>query len=214
MKKKRLNAVFDKLFKAFGPQYWWPADSPFEVIVGAILTQNTNWVNVEKAIKSLKKAGCLSGKKLHRLSAGKIAPLIKPAGYFNVKAKRLKNFTDFLFTRYHGDLKKMFSQDIGKLRRELLSVNGVGKETADSIILYAAQMPVFVVDAYTKRIFSRHNFFRESFGYDEVQKFFMENLPLNVKMFNEFHALIVRLGKDYCAKRKPKCSSCPLPRPS
>jgi endonuclease-3 related protein len=139
-----------------------------------------------------------------------IARLITSAGHFNIKARRLKNFIDYLFLHYKGSLKKMFKQERNILRSELLSINGIGEETADSIILYAANLPIFVVDSYTKRIFSRHNFIREDASYSEVQKFFMENLPLDVKMFNEFHALIVRLGKEICLKNKPKCEICPL----
>ena len=210
MEKKDLKAIFDKLFKAFGPQYWWPADTPFEVIIGAILTQNTNWGNVEKAINNLRARGCLSAHKLHQMAAKEIAPLIKPSGYFNIKAKRLKNFINFLFNHHGGSLKKMFKQDIDSLRRGLLSVNGIGKETADSIILYAAELPIFVVDAYTKRVFSRHKFFAKDSDYDNVQKFFMENLTKDAKIFNEFHALLVRLGKDFCLKNKPKCEVCPI----
>lgn len=210
MGTKKLNSIYKKLSTSFGPQYWWPADSPFEVTVGAILTQNTNWQNVEKAVNNLKAARVLSPKKLHEMALDKLARLIRPAGYFNVKAKRLKNFTNFLFSKYGGSLDKLFNQDIETLRKELLSVNGIGEETADSIILYAANLPAFVVDAYTKRIFSRHNFIRHDADYGEVQKFFMENLNKDVKMFNEFHALIVKLAKEFCLKSKERCKLCPI----
>ncbi|MDP1854305.1 MAG: endonuclease III domain-containing protein [Candidatus Omnitrophota bacterium] len=210
MGTKKLNSIYKKLYTSFGPQYWWPGDGPFEVTAGAILTQNTNWQNVEKAINNLKAARALSPKKLHEMSHDKLAQLIRPAGYFNVKARRLKNFTNFLFNKYGGSLKKLFNQGIESLRKELLSVNGIGEETADSIILYAANLPIFVVDAYTKRIFSRHNFIRHDADYSEVQKFFMENLNKDVKMFNEFHALIVKLGKEFCLKSNQRCKLCPI----
>lgn len=210
MKRRNLKLIFEKLLKFFGPQHWWPAESQFEVLVGSILTQNTNWTNVEKAINNLKKAGVLSAQKLYRMPTRKLARLIRPAGYFNIKTKRLKNFINFLFRNYGGSLKRLFAQDVWALRRELLSVSGIGEETADSIILYAAGLPIFVIDAYTKRIFFRHNFIPEDTTYGEIQKFFMANLSRDVKMFNEFHALIVRLGKELCLKNKPKCEVCPV----
>src|SRR3990167_2847496 len=152
--KKRLEEIFDKLFRHFGPQSWWPGETPFEVIVGAILTQNTNWQNVAKAINNLKQAKVLSPKKLYSISRQRLAKLIRPSGYFNIKAKRLKEFMNFLFNNYGGNLKKMFSRPLEDLRKEILTVNGIGPETADSILLYAGGYPVFVVDAYTKRIAS------------------------------------------------------------
>lgn len=208
--KENLSAIYKKLYSFFGPQHWWPGETPFEVAVGAILTQNTNWGNVERAIGNLKSARALLPKKIHKMPVNKLAFLIRPAGYFNIKAKRLKNFINFLFKGYEGCLDKLFSRDIGALRGELLSVNGIGEETADSIILYAAGRSIFVVDAYTRRVFSRHNFLNDKASYQDVQKFFMQNLPKDVKMFNEFHALIVKLGKEFCLKNKPKCGQCPL----
>ena len=205
-----LKKAYNKLFKAFGPQRWWPGDTPFEVIVGAILTQNTAWKNVEKAIHNLKKAKVLQPKKMHDLSERELAKLIRPAGYFNIKAKRLKHFLNYLFDRYGGRLDRMFRKRTDALRRELLSVNGIGPETADSILLYAGNHPVFVVDAYTKRIFSRHQIIKADAEYHDVQEIFMKNLPHDIKMFNEYHALIVRIGKDFCRNRKPLCSRCPL----
>jgi endonuclease III related protein len=204
-----LNPIFNKLYKSFGPQYWWPGETPFEVIVGAILTQNTNWGNVEKALNNLKENNFLSPKGLNSISRKKLAHLIKPAGYFNVKALRLKNFMNFLFGEYQGSLKKMAKEDGIILRERLLSINGIGPETADSILLYAFEKPVFVVDAYTKRIFSRHNVVDAEDDYHAIQKIFIDFLPRNVKLFNEYHALIVRLGKYYC-KTKPLCEECPL----
>ena len=205
-----LKKSYNKLLRAFGPQHWWPGDTPFEVIVGAILTQNTAWTNVEKAIHNLKKAKLLTPGKLHDLSQDEIAKYIRPAGYFNIKAKRLKHFLNYLFDNYGGNLKKMFKKRTDALRRELLSVNGIGPETADSILLYAGDHPVFVVDAYTKRIFSRHQVVKADAEYHDIQELFMKNLPHDVKMFNEYHALIVKAGKDFCRTRKPLCSRCPL----
>ncbi|HBR17498.1 MAG: endonuclease [Deltaproteobacteria bacterium RIFCSPLOWO2_12_FULL_43_16] len=205
-----LKKTYKKLFAAFGPQHWWPGDTPFEVIVGAILTQNTAWTNVEKAIRNLKRAKLLIPKKLHDLSHDELAKLIKPAGYFNIKAKRLKHFLNYLFDNYSGSLNRMFKKRTDALRRELLQVNGIGPETADSILLYAGNHPVFVVDAYTKRIFSRHQIIKIDADYHDVQALFMKSLPHDVRMFNEYHALIVKIGKDFCRNKKPLCSKCPL----
>lgn len=205
-----LSAIYKKLYSRFGPQYWWPADTPFEVMVGAVLTQNTSWQNVEKAIKNLKQNKLLEPQKLFRLPKRKLAGLIRPAGYFNIKAKRLKNFLDFFLLVYQGKVKKMAARDAFRLRQQLLSVNGIGPETADSILLYALAKPVFVVDAYTKRIFSRHRLIKEDADYAMVQDLFMRNIKKDVKMFNEYHALLVKLGKEFCLKNKPKCEICPL----
>jgi len=205
-----LNDIYNRLHKHFGPQHWWPADTKFEVIIGAILTQNTAWPNVERAIKNLKKENVLTPEKLYRLNIKKLAHLIKPSGYYNIKAKRIKSFLKFLFADYNGSLKRLFDEDLGVLREKLLSVNGIGPETADSIILYAAGKPVFVVDAYTKRIFSRHGFIKPDSEYVSVQRMFHENLPADAKLFNEYHALIVELGKNMCKKTKPKCQICPV----
>jgi len=202
--------IYQKLYTAFGPQHWWPGETPFEVMVGAILTQNTNWQNVEIAIKNLKKAGALTPDKLYKINHKKLAALIRPAGYFNIKAKRLKNFLEFLHGAYNNNIKRMASCDVKLLRGQLLSVNGIGPETADSILLYALNKPVFVVDAYTRRIFLRHKLIKKDFTYDQVREFFMDSLPREKKLFNEFHALIVKLGKDFCLKRKPRCEICPL----
>jgi len=208
--KRRLNRIFLKLYSAFGPQHWWPADSSFEVIVGAILTQNTSWANVEKAIVRLKEKKLLDARKLLMLSANKLAVLIKSAGYYNVKAARLKNFIIFFFAIYAGNIKHMGSQNLMILRKQLLTVKGIGPETADSILLYAFDKPVFVIDAYTKRIFSRHRLFTEDVAYEQAQDIFMRNLKSNARLFNEYHALLVKLGKNYCRKQNPKCEICPL----
>lgn len=205
-----LDSIYKKLYHSFGPQYWWPAKTRFEVMVGAILTQNTSWSNAEKAINNLKKHKLLKPKELHKLPQKKLSNLIVPAGYYNIKAKRLKEFLNFLFKNYKGNLKKMASMDTPTLRRQLLSVNGIGPETADSILLYALNKPVFVIDAYTKRIFSRHGLIKDDAGYEQIQNLFMKNLKPQVKSFNEYHALLVKLAKDFCLKTKPKCNLCPL----
>jgi len=206
----RLKQAYRKLYRAFGPQCWWPADSPFEVMVGAILTQNTNWSNVEKAIRNLKAKKLLEPLKLFRLPQDELASLIRPAGYYNIKAKRLKAFLKFFCADCRLDLQELRQQDTAALRGKLLAVNGVGPETADSILLYAFGKPIFVVDAYTKRILFRHGLIKEDEQYHQVQNLFMQNLKNEVKLFNEYHALLVRLGKDYCLKSKPKCRVCPL----
>lgn len=204
-----LKEIYQILFRKFGPQHWWPAQTPFEVMVGAILVQNTNWANTERAIRNLKVKKLLSPQKLKVVSVKSLATAIKPAGYFNVKAKRLKNFINFLFKTYGGNLTKMRSQDGEVLRRQLLGVNGIGPETADSILLYALDKPYFVVDAYTRRIFVRHGFLKGKCEYAQVQKFFTQRLPKDRKLYNEYHALIVRLAKDFC-RTKPLCDKCPL----
>jgi endonuclease-3 related protein len=211
MKKtgKIFNEMFDRLFAHYGPQHWWPGETPFEVMVGAILTQNTNWKNVEKAIGNLKSAGVLELKKLLALSDTRMAELIKPAGYFNVKTKRLKSFLEFLNEGYRGDIAKMRREPTAKLREELLAVKGIGKETADSILLYALDHPIFVVDAYTYRVFTRHYLIEEEAGYDELQELAMDHLPPDRAHYNELHALLVMVGKDFCGP-KPKCENCTL----
>lgn len=207
---RRLDRIYRKLYSCFGAQHWWPAQSPFEVIVGAILTQNTNWANVEKAIANLKQRRALTPKALYGLTQRQLAELIRPAGYYNVKAKRLREFLKFLFKEYRGSVAKMSCVDTRLLREQLLCVNGIGPETADSILLYALEKPVFVVDAYTKRIFSRHKLISAGAGYDQVQAFFTRHISKDTKRFNEYHALIVRLGKDFCLKNKPRCANCPI----
>lgn len=208
--KRKLNQMFTQLYAAFGPQHWWPGDTDFEVIVGAILTQNTSWLNVEKAIAKLKSKKLLTAEKLNRLPVKKLAGLIKSAGFYNLKAVRLKNFLQFFFEAYQGKIKLMRANDLASLRKQLLDVNGIGPETADSILLYALNKPVFVVDAYTKRICLRHKLIPAQAEYSQVQDIFMRNLKPDIKLFNEYHALIVKLGKDYCRKQNPKCNLCPL----
>ena len=204
-----LQVIFRRLYQAFGQQHWWPAKTPFEVMVGAVLTQNTAWGNVEKAIDNLRSAKCLSPRKLESISSGRLARLIRPSGYYNIKAKRLKSLVNFIFEKYDGKLSRMGKAGLTQLRCQLLEVNGIGPETADSILLYALDKPVFVVDAYTKRIFSRHGILEKEAEYAKAQDIFMQGLKPRVKLFNEYHALLVRLGKDYCRK-KPLCNLCPL----
>lgn len=207
---RQLTSIYKKLSACFGPQAWWPADTPFEVMVGAILTQNTNWVNVEKAIGNLKKYNLLTPRRLYQVPQRRLAALIKPAGYFNIKARRLRNFLDFLLKTYRGNIKDIAKEDLAQARQGLLSVNGVGPETADSILLYALEKPIFVIDAYTKRILSRHGLIKADAAYDDTQDLFMKNLKTDVKLFNEYHALLVKLGKEFCLKNKPRCGLCPL----
>jgi len=208
-KQSALAEIYAQLLETFGPQQWWPAQTQFEIIVGAILTQNTNWENVKKALTNLKRKKYLSPQAFRNISHSKLASLIKPAGYFNVKAKRLKSFVSFLFKEYEGYLHKMGKEDCLILRRKLLAVNGIGPETADSILLYAFDKPVFVVDSYTRRVLYRHNIIGPDEDYHTIQTMFMRSLKRDMQMFNEYHALIVRLGKDYC-KMKPRCEQCVL----
>ena len=203
-----LNRVFRILDHALGPQHWWPGETPFEVIVGAILTQSTAWSNVEKAIENLKKARSLSPHAMARMKVPALARLIRPSGYFNQKAKKLKAFLDY-WSRY-GSLKKMFARPTPVLREELLALHGIGPETADSILLYAAGRPVVVVDAYTRRIFSRHGWIEESADYQEMQSLFHSHLKADAPMFNQYHALLVNVGKYYCRRQNPLCRQCPL----
>ncbi|VGO14611.1 Endonuclease III [Pontiella desulfatans] len=204
-----IQSAFDALFERFGQQHWWPARTRLEMMLGAILTQNTAWTNVEKAIANLRKAEALTVESLTNASQDEIAQWIRPAGYFNQKSGYIKGMVGVIRERFEGSLNPLFALDTPTLRKELLSWKGVGPETADSILLYAARRPVFVVDAYTKRICSRHGWMGEKATYDDVAKLFTENLPADVELFNEYHALIVRLCKEHC-NTKPKCNGCPL----
>ncbi len=201
--------IYDRLFERFGPQYWWPGQTKTEIIIGAILTQNTNWENVKKAIKNLKKARMLNFSKIKDADLATLAELIRPSGYYNMKAVRLKNFVNFFFDEYQGSWKKFQNEPLEKLRDKVLSVNGVGPETADSILLYALDKPVFVIDAYTRRALLEHGLIKPEDDYHTVQKLFMENLEHKVPFFNEYHALFVRLAKEHC-RTKPLCEQCPL----
>jgi endonuclease-3 related protein len=205
----KLIDIYRLLLDRYGHLHWWPAETPFEVCVGAILTQNTNWGNVEKAISNLKREGFLTPEALRDLPVERLAELIRPAGYFNVKSVRLKGFIDWLFGSYDGSLERMFAGEWRKLREELLTVKGIGPETADSILLYAGCKPSFVVDAYTRRLLASLGLISGREGYGEIRALFMENLPEDVDLFNEFHALIVQHAKEHCRK-KPRCAGCPL----
>lgn len=207
--QKKLLKIYDQLLEHFGPQHWWPGETQLEICLGAILTQNTAWSNVEKAITNLKKENYLVLDRLKKIRTKKLAVLIKPSGYFNIKAARLKSFIHYFANHHGGSFDHLFSGKPEAIRDSLLSVKGIGPETADSILLYAGGSPVFVVDAYTKRIFFRLGIIDKDAIYDEVQSFFMKNLPHKTKLFNEYHALIVMLGKHYC-KPKPVCDPCPL----
>ncbi len=210
MRPEGLLEIFDRLFQHFGPQGWWPAESAFEVCVGAILTQNTNWNNVERAIQNLKAKGLMTPEALYQCPDADLAELIKPSGYYNIKAKRLKNFLSFLLENYQGDLEKMQKEDPEVLRRKLLEIKGLGPETVDSILLYALERPFFVVDAYTYRILSRHGLCPEETDYHELQELFHANLERDVELFKEYHALLVACGKLFCKKKEPLCKTCPL----
>lgn len=205
-----LPRIYRQLYDHFGPQAWWPGQTPLEVMVGAVLTQNTSWSNVERAIENLREAGVLSAEALYRLPDEELAELIRPAGYFRLKARRLQSLLRFLWQRYDGSLEAMFSTPLEQLRQELLSVNGIGPETADSILLYAGNLPTFVVDAYTARIGKRHGWLPGDAEYHQIKEQFEQSLPQDVQVYNEFHALIVRVGKHYCRKRQPDCDQCPL----
>ncbi|MGD0516233.1 MAG: endonuclease III domain-containing protein [Thermoguttaceae bacterium] len=202
--------VYERLLNAFGPQHWWPGETPFEVTVGAVLTQNTNWQNVEKAIRHLRNADLLEPRALYNTPVEELEELLRPAGYFRVKARRLRSLLEFIINRYHGSLKAMFQTDLQTLREELLAVNGVGPETADSILLYAGGLEVFVVDAYTHRIFARHGWIGFDADYHQIQDYIQSSLPDDVRLYNEYHALLVYAGKHFCNKSKPKCHECPL----
>jgi endonuclease-3 related protein len=204
-----LMDIYHRLWNAYGAQGWWPADGPLEVMIGAVLTQNTGWRGVEKAIANLKRHSLLSVEGLHTTPPDRLARLIQPAGYFNLKSRRLKNLIDLLVATYGGDLQTMAGVDTPRLRQQLLTVNGVGPETADSILLYAFHRPVFVVDAYTHRVLIRHGLIQERAGYRQVQELFTTHLPLETRLFNEYHALLVRVGKLHCRSR-PCCRGCPL----
>jgi endonuclease-3 related protein len=190
--------------------HWWPAQTPFEVIVGAILTQSTAWVNVERAIANLRGARLLSPGAMGRVLLARLASLVRPSGYFRQKAKKLKAFLRFLERSYGGSLARMFETPTAQLREQLLDVHGIGPETADSILLYAGNHPVFVVDAYTHRIFGRHGLVDGKPDYERVRTFVEASIPRDAKLFNEFHALIVNTGKNWCRKSAPRCDGCPL----
>ncbi len=205
-----LPSYFETLAKSLGPMRWWPARTPFEVIVGAILTQNTAWQNVERAIANLRRERLLTPRAIERVSTRRLARLVRPSGYFRQKAKKLKAFVRFLRNEYGGSLARMFRAPTLELRQQLLEVYGIGRETADSILLYAGGHPIFVVDAYTHRILGRHGLLLPKPDYEAVRSLFEANLPSNARLYNEFHALLVNVGKNWCRSREPRCFECPL----
>ncbi|RPH47599.1 MAG: endonuclease III domain-containing protein [Planctomycetota bacterium] len=204
-----LRKYFDALLAHYGAPQWWPGDSPFEIMVGAILTQNTAWKNVEKAIRNLKTYELLDARKIHELDQDTLALAIKPAGTYNLKAARLKGFVAWFLERFDGDVERMKQASPDRRREQLREVKGIGPETADAILLYALGMPVFVVDAYTYRVLTRHELALDEATYEDMKEYFERNLPRDAKLFNDFHALIVSVGKDFC-RPKARCEQCPL----
>jgi endonuclease III related protein len=207
-----LDEYYNSLLTGFGPQHWWPGQTQFEVIVGAILTQNTSWTNVARAIENLRGADLLSPAAIERVPLSRLEGLIRPSGYFRQKARKLKAFCAFLHAEYRGSLKRMFETPTIVLREKLLGVFGIGPETADSILLYAGEHAVFVVDTYTKRMLARHGWTHEEAKYEDVRWMVERQFPGDAGRFNEFHALIVNAGKNFCRTREPLCGECPLGR--
>ena len=208
-RRKELLKMYELLHEYFGDLHWWPADDSFEVIVGAILTQNTAWTNVEKAIQALRERHLLTPAALFSIPNSELAPIIRSSGYYHLKAERLKTFVRFMIAEYAGNLEAMKMENISKLRGKLLGLKGIGPETADSILLYACEKPVFVIDAYTKRILCRHGMIGKDADYHTTQALFMDNLQPDVTFFNQYHALIVNAGKTFCRKTAV-CADCPL----
>jgi endonuclease-3 related protein len=205
-----VRKYYDVLFAAHGPQHWWPGRTAFEIIVGAILTQNTSWSNVEIALRNLRREKLLTPRAIAQVPLARLAPLIRSSGYFRQKAKKLKCFVGFVQSEYDGSLRRMFRAPTGAVREKLLAVHGIGPETADAILLYAGKHPVFVVDAYTRRMLERHSLAAPTQSYAEIRQLFERSLPNDAALYNEFHALIVRNGKEYCRTSNPRCSECPL----
>ncbi len=210
--RRTLEEYYNSLLGVLGPQHWWPAKTPFEVIVGAILTQSMAWTNVERAVDNLRRENLLTPKAMERMQVGRLARLVRSSGYFRQKAKKLKAFVTFLRREFRGSLARMFRMPTNGLRKKLLDVHGIGPETADSILLYAGNHPVFVVDAYTKRVLVRHGWMGSGANYEEMRAFFEMNLDQDAQRFNEFHALLVQTGKHWCRPREPRCGECPLER--
>lgn len=204
-----LLAVYDALLREYGDRHWWPAKTPFEMMAGAILTQNVSWKNAAAAISNLKNARMLTPSSIIELPAAELATLIKPASFMNVKARRLKSFAGWYATEFGADIARMSAVEMHDLRNRLLAMNGIGEETADCILLYACGKPVFVVDAYTRRVFGRLGLVEGDPPYGKLQSFFIQNLPQDTELFKDYHAQIVQLAKDVC-RRKPLCGSCPL----
>lgn len=210
--KKRLPAIYDKLLAYHGVQNWWHSDSKWEIMVGAVLTQNTSWQNVAMALANLKRENVLAPLPMHTMDMGRLGELIRSAGFVTSKPHRLKRLAQFLINEYGGDTNNLRGGDLQKQRAQLLAINGIGPETADAILLYVAEQPIFVIDAYTRRIFYRLGWVEENVSYADLQRLFMDNLPPDVAYFNEFHALLDVHCKRICTKRAPKCSICPLRR--
>jgi len=209
-RSETLMAMYEAMVGALGPSHWWPGESPLEIAVGAVLTQNTNWANVAKAIENIKQADVLDVRRLLALPVSELSELIRPAGYFRLKAGRLRNLLQFIASEAQGDIEVLREREFSLLRESLLQVKGIGPETADAILCYALDFPVFVVDAYTVRMFSRHGLVSEEADYHEVQSYVMDVLPGDLALFNEYHALIVRMGKQWCKKKQGLCETCPL----
>jgi endonuclease-3 related protein len=205
-----LLTAYERLYSAFGPQHWWPGESPFEIIVGAVLVQNTAWRNVERAIQNLSDAAVMNPHALYGLPVEELAELIRPAGYFQVKARRLRNLLEFIVHHYGGSLKAMFASDLITLREQLLAIHGIGPETADAILLYAGNFPTFVVDTYTHRVLARHGWIGYDSTYHEIKDYCESSLPADAALYNEYHALLVRVGKEHCRRAAPRCEGCPL----
>jgi endonuclease-3 related protein len=213
--KRNLRRAYELMRARSGHQHWWPGETPFEVCIGAILTQNTAWTNVERAIANLKTARVLEPKKLLALPESRLAELIRPAGYFNVKARRLRSFLRVLVGEFGGDLGKLFSGETSVVRERLLAVHGIGPETADSMLLYAGGHRSFVIDAYTKRIFSRHRWCSQDAGYAKLKKLCESALnqrtgAARLDYWQDYHAQLVMVGKHFCRTRAPRCDECPL----
>lgn len=205
-----LQEIYERLLAAFGPQNWWPGDSPFEIMVGAVLVQNTAWRNVERAIENLREAGLMDPHALYAVPALELAELIRPAGYYQVKTKRLRHLLKFVVEEFDGSLGAMFATSLSTLREQLLSIHGIGPETADAILLYAGGLPTFVVDTYAHRVLARHGWIGYDADYHEIKDLFESALLQDVQLYNEYHALLVRVGKEFCKKSGPKCDACPL----
>ncbi len=208
--RDKLMNIYNKMYEHFGSRGWWPGETVFEICVGAILTQSVAWKNVVKAIDNLKDKGLCDLPSMYNCPREEIEKCIVPTMYYRMKAKKLKSFVTHVTEKYRGNLQEMLAKDLPELRKELLAIYGIGPETADSIILYAAEKPIFVVDAYTRRIFSRLGCFAEEATYDQMQRYFMDNLPPDTRLYNEFHALIVGVGNKYCGNRKTRCGECPV----
>lgn len=206
---EKLMAFYNAMLDHYGPQNWWPGDGPFEVMAGAVLTQNTGWSNVEKAISNLKAAGKLSAEKINEMPPDELAQIIRPAGYYNIKAKRLKNLVEWFCNQFDASIESLAELSVDRLTEELLAIRGIGRETADSIILYALSKPTFVVDTYTYRILTRHGCIDAEADYDQIKEYCEGHLPEDARLYNEFHALLVQVGKNHC-KPRPRCNGCPL----